>query len=165
MAYDRVVDSAALDGKLTAIADAIRSKTGGTASLTLDDMTTAINGITTGGPGNGDPAFRSGSFTPAENTTSMTLDVGAADWNYLMVWTDDTVTGTGVKALALALVNKSVTLCKTITTFNTGSGLTAFDRLNDEPTVDGSVVVFKNATSGSAMGYFLGGKAYHWIAW
>ena len=35
--------------KMTAIADAIRAKTGDTASLSLDGMTTAIAGITTGG--------------------------------------------------------------------------------------------------------------------
>lgn len=39
----------ALTDKLTAIANAIRSKTGSTASLTLDGMVTAINGIETGG--------------------------------------------------------------------------------------------------------------------
>ena len=38
----------ALTDKLTAIADAIRSKTGSTASMTLDEMVTAIANITTG---------------------------------------------------------------------------------------------------------------------
>ena len=37
--------------KLTAIADAIRAKTGGTAEMTLDQMATAISGIQTGGGG------------------------------------------------------------------------------------------------------------------
>ena len=36
---------------LTAIADAIRSKTGKTAALTLDQMPTEIDGIETGGSG------------------------------------------------------------------------------------------------------------------
>ena len=35
--------------KLTAIADAIRAKTGGTTEMTLDQMATAISGIQTGG--------------------------------------------------------------------------------------------------------------------
>lgn len=35
--------------KLTAVADAIRSKTGGTEELTLDQMPTEISGIITGG--------------------------------------------------------------------------------------------------------------------
>lgn len=39
----------ALINKLTAIADAIRSKTGSTEPLTLDDMAEAINGISVGG--------------------------------------------------------------------------------------------------------------------
>ncbi len=39
----------ALIDKLTAIADAIRAKTGGTDTLTLDDMATEIAGIETGG--------------------------------------------------------------------------------------------------------------------
>ena len=38
----------ALTGKLTAIADAIRSKTGTTEPMTLDEMVTAISNITTG---------------------------------------------------------------------------------------------------------------------
>lgn len=38
----------ALTDKLTAIGDAIRAKTGDTAMLTLDEMPTAIAGITTG---------------------------------------------------------------------------------------------------------------------
>lgn len=43
----------ALIDKLTAIADAIRGKTGGTALLTLDDMAAAIAGIPSGGGGSG----------------------------------------------------------------------------------------------------------------
>lgn len=39
----------ALTSKLTAIADAIRSKTGGTKAMTLDEMVTAINSISGGG--------------------------------------------------------------------------------------------------------------------
>lgn len=43
----------ALIDKLTAIADAVRGKTGGTALLTLDDMAAAIAGIPSGGGGSG----------------------------------------------------------------------------------------------------------------
>lgn len=41
----------ALIEKLTAVADAIRGKTGGTEKLTLDGMATAIAGIVSGGGG------------------------------------------------------------------------------------------------------------------
>ena len=49
MAYDKIVDSAALDEALTDIADAIRGKTGGTDKLTMEGMAAAIAGISTGG--------------------------------------------------------------------------------------------------------------------
>ena len=44
MACDEAVDSAALDGALTGIANAIRYKTGGTGKLTLEGMAAAIAG-------------------------------------------------------------------------------------------------------------------------
>lgn len=53
MAYDKIVDSAALDGALTGIADAIRSKTGDTEPLTIDQMAAAIASITDVGSGGG----------------------------------------------------------------------------------------------------------------
>lgn len=45
MAYDRVVDSAALDKALGDIAVAVREKTGASEKLTLDEMADAISGI------------------------------------------------------------------------------------------------------------------------
>ena len=50
MAYDKVVDSAALDTQLTSIADAIRAKTGGSDSLVFPDgFSQAIAAIEAGG--------------------------------------------------------------------------------------------------------------------
>lgn len=49
MAYDKLVDSAALDASLTRIADAIRGKTGKTATLTLGEMPSEISSIEAGG--------------------------------------------------------------------------------------------------------------------
>lgn len=51
MPYDKVVDSATLDASLSGIADAIRAKTGGTESMTLDQMAEEIARIQTGGSG------------------------------------------------------------------------------------------------------------------
>lgn len=55
MAIDKAVDSTALDSALTDIADAIRTKTGGTDPLTLEQMPGEIEGIQSGGldPGTG----------------------------------------------------------------------------------------------------------------
>ena len=49
MAFDNAVDSAALDSALTDIANAIRTKTGGTDPLTLEQMPGEIEGIQSGG--------------------------------------------------------------------------------------------------------------------
>lgn len=48
MSIDKAVDSAALDAALTAIADAIRTKSGTTDALTMAGMVDAIDGITSG---------------------------------------------------------------------------------------------------------------------
>lgn len=48
MAYDKIVDSTALDTALTNIADSIRVKTGKTAPLTLEQMPIEIEGISGG---------------------------------------------------------------------------------------------------------------------
>lgn len=59
------------DTTLTAIADAIREKAGGTAALTPAAMVTAIEGIETGGGlPDGISAIASGTFTPTSNITS-----------------------------------------------------------------------------------------------
>ena len=48
MAYDKIVDSTALDTALTDIADAIRTKTGKTAPLTIEQMPSEIESISGG---------------------------------------------------------------------------------------------------------------------
>lgn len=49
MAYDKIVDSTALDTALTDIADSIRAKTGKTDPLTIELMPSEIEGISGGG--------------------------------------------------------------------------------------------------------------------
>ena len=61
--------------KMTAIADAIRAKTGGTGPLTLDGMAEAISSIQTGNSGGG-IQFSTGTFTPSEDSTSCTISHG-----------------------------------------------------------------------------------------
>lgn len=61
MAYDKVVDSSALDASLTTIADAIRGKTSSTEKLTMSSMATAISGIKTWYEGTTEPSSSLGS--------------------------------------------------------------------------------------------------------
>lgn len=85
----------ALIDKLTAIADAIRGKTGGTALLTLDDMAAAIAGIPSGGGGGSGLAYDMGEFVleSDSNVTSPTYishNFGEKP-GFVLVWTDDYV--------------------------------------------------------------------------
>lgn len=60
----------ALIDKLTAIADAIRGKTGGTDLLTLDGMAAAISGISSGGLPAGIAECEVQTFTPEADTNA-----------------------------------------------------------------------------------------------
>lgn len=59
--------------KMTAIADAIRAKTGGTAALSLDAMAEAIAGLEVGGLPDGLEVLTCGSWTPTYDMVYYTL--------------------------------------------------------------------------------------------
>lgn len=67
--------------KMTAIADAIRGKTGGTAALTLDQMATAIAGLEAGEgvslPGVAEVSC--GEFVPASDVSAMSISHGLSE--------------------------------------------------------------------------------------
>lgn len=69
----------ALIDKLTAIANAVRGKTGGTDLLTLDGMAAAISGISSGGLPAGIAECEVQTFTPESDTNealTFSLDMG-----------------------------------------------------------------------------------------
>ena len=72
MAYDKIVDSTALDTALTDIADAIRTKTGGTDPLTVEQMPSEIEGIESGNP-----------FAGLEMVSSFVYGGGAPDEKFI----------------------------------------------------------------------------------
>lgn len=72
----------ALINKLTAIGDAIRSKTGTTAELSLDDMVTAINSITSGSNG-----LQSVKVQSYNSTTFDISNFVEGDENFLLFFT------------------------------------------------------------------------------
>lgn len=82
------------DSTLTAIADAIREKTGGTAVLTPAEMATMITGIETGGGlPDGVSAIASGTFTPTSTiTTSYSVEHGLGTTpDFFIVVASDTI--------------------------------------------------------------------------
>lgn len=72
MAYDKIVDSTALDTAMTDIANAIRAKTGKTDPLTLEQMPSEIEGISAGDP-----------FAGLEMARSFTYGGGAPDEKFV----------------------------------------------------------------------------------
>lgn len=87
MAYDKAVDSAALDGALTGIANAIRGKTGGTDPLTLGQMAAAIAGIPAGGGASG---IYMAQVTPSEDVGTITVEhnLGTTDILLAALWAE-----------------------------------------------------------------------------
>ena len=73
--------------KMTAIADAIRGKTGGTSPLTLDQMAEAIAGISSGG-GDVSSGIYMADVTLAENKGRVYIDhnLGTADILLAAIW-------------------------------------------------------------------------------
>lgn len=69
---DKAVDSTALDSALTDIANAIRTKTGGTDPLTLEQMPSEIEGIQAGDP-----------FAGLEMARTFTYSGGAPDGKFI----------------------------------------------------------------------------------
>lgn len=89
MAYDKVVDSAMLDGALTGIADAIRGKTGGAGKLTMEGMAQAIAALNVGS--GGATGIYMAKITPTENLTGgfpITHNLGTTDILYVAVWAE-----------------------------------------------------------------------------
>lgn len=173
----------ALTDKLTAIADAIRAKTGGTDALSLDGMVTAIGGIEVGGgeSSGGTSAVYSGSFTPAENVLTVTIDVGGS-YTHFVCYAVGTVTGHSVKATAGFIADFEAPCLWGMSTSNNGASLNViphqatiaenvankyFTTNNTQIRYnrDNTCTIDTSIASGACLGYFIAGVTYKWYAW
>lgn len=122
----------ALTDKLTAIADAIRSKGGTTDQLTLAGMVDAINAIQTGSGGTG-LAYDMGEFVLESDTiggstpTYIAHNLGEKP-GFILVWTDDYVgvtnTHGNITALGFVWFNQIMGLENWFTSAAKGEGTT-----------------------------------------
>lgn len=88
MAYDKVVDSAQLDGALSATADAIRGKTGESAPIQWDTgkgFAAAIAAIPAGGGDSSGIGVESGEYIPAADVNTFEVEVPQAVHDGCMV--------------------------------------------------------------------------------
>lgn len=88
MAYDKIVDSTALDTALTDIADSIRAKTGKTDPLTIEQMPSEIEGISGGGSSEVDENWKYATKISFANATlpdtfEVTLPDAQKDLSYM----------------------------------------------------------------------------------
>lgn len=95
MAYDKVVDSGALDAALTDVADAIRTRGGTTASLTLEEMPDAIAAIS-GGDDSVLVAFMNGDTTELVSDKITHLNPNLSDGVTVVDLPECTTTATAV---------------------------------------------------------------------
>ena len=110
----------ALTDKLTAIADATRAKTGTTNQMTLDEIATAINGISSGN-------IEVKSFVPTQavDVTTITFDltnyINNIQDEFVMVYTYSyTSNNTKIYYIAVVKINKADNSVSGLSTFRMG---------------------------------------------
>ena len=163
----------ALTDKLTAIADAIRSKTDRTDSMTLEGMAAAISTI-----GGGRSAMYSGSFTPTEYILNIDIDVGNSFTKFVCyALTYEGVLGHSVKASHAVYFDISNQVGAFIGTNNGGTtfaagtmqydaGKSRFESFTRSyATISENVVTLTGIASGTGFGNFIPGIVYQWYAW
>ena len=111
----------ALTDKLTAIANAIRAKTGGTNTMTLDEMAVAIANITTGSVPSDTITLSDGTELPKP-----TLKDGC---NYAIIFKNSNYYSTLETSNRFANVNSWISIANTAYTIGTSSAVCYISRL------------------------------------
>lgn len=139
----------ALTDKLTAIADATRAKTGTTNQMTLDEIATAINGISGGN-------IEVKSFVPAAavDVTTVTIDltnyINNIQDEFVMIYTYRyTYNNAKVYYIAVVKINKANKSVSELSTFRMGqsSGTPASQASNYQFTNNKLTINFRNAVT------------------
>lgn len=177
MAYDKVVDSSALDADLTVVANAIKSKSGTTEKLSFPDgFVSALQGIQAGGGGDSSGVII-GSFTPAENTLSVTIDIGSYPEHFLL-YTNGDVLGNNLKIGNGLIIDRTLPYVFFVSSNTSGSAYNTAGQTttyNDSQYfvvnntritfADNKITINTSLAAGSSFCYFLAGVTYRWYAW
>lgn len=158
--------------KMTAIANAVRGKTGGTEPLTLDGMAAAIAGIQTGG---GSGVVESGTFTVDKDSIGVVIPV-SKKCSFLVIWYPLTEIPGPFSAynLICCCAIDSVLSYGLYINYN-AQGLAANGKLASAYGQEGGMttyayfyedsISFCARFSGSSSEKFIAGYEYNWIAW
>ena len=148
-------------------ADSIRNKLGVQTTYKPREFAAAIDSIQTGGGGSS-TSFYTGTYTPSENTTGPSFDIGG-NFTHFVIWATENTGGKGVKAFRLAICDFSATptMLYGIATNNSGStvagltfGATWFSKSGNTVTCSN-----KGTSGANNAGYWIGGITYQWVAW
>lgn len=175
MAFDKVVDSTALEAGLTQIATAIREKGGTTDVLAFPDaMVAAITAIQAGGGSSWTDnysVFATGTFTPTENVAQCSIDTGVLfdSSNYLsqflIIWREpDMITTSGFYIGTIRSLNKynSAVHMGVVIGSSAGSNVASPLKTTDSSyPVDGGTTWTITGLSSSLT--FRMGRTYRWI--
>lgn len=162
----------ALTDKLTAIADAVRAKTGGTALLTLDEIVAAIGGISGGSETVDIAEIATGTFSVARPVQSYTIQHGMKNTPLFAVlfplyWYDTLDNNSVFKASFGAPFNSGVSLARRSIGSNTyatyGSGGNIDGNFSTEITFVGNNFNILQPTYKDADGN-VGTQVYKWVA-
>lgn len=176
MAYDKVVDSAALEAGLTQIADAIREKGGTSDNLAFPAaMAEAIAAIAAGGGGG--VKIATGSFTPTEDVIyqSVTHNLGVVPsfLAYFQATEFEALSGSILYIRAASGYNAGPINACAITSsstksafFETSKGFDVNDNIRNRIARSGeeTTITLKLIVDGMTNPYFKGGTTYNWIA-
>lgn len=167
---------------LKSIANAIRTKTGGTDAILVPDMASQIEGITGGGSEDGEGASwvsASGSFKATATSHTITHNLGVKP-DIMMVWAVTPVTGayeimasTGISSGVAEALSGSAIGKHTVFSASAGYGLTygisaAMDSGNTTLETNGMLRDSTETTvivgGGSPIGVLVSGNQYEWFA-
>lgn len=150
----------ALTDKLTAIANAIRAKTGGTALLTLAEMPTAIAGISGGG------GVASGSFTPSAQTdpNGYEIELGQTCSN-IIIRGQETATQRGYRCLRQILYVPDVNLRNSTGSNTAGTSETSAGVSDGAISFTGTKATLVTISTVSNGGGYFAPMEYKWVAW
>lgn len=159
MAYDKAVDSAALDAGLTAIANAIREKAGSSDALAFPDaMAAAIAAIEGGG---GNVAY--GTVTPTTTGSCVTLDHNLGTIPTVGVWCR-------VNSASISSTTEMVALYQPATAegcriYSYQSAITISAARNISLSVTTQSYYFNKATNTTVLSpkYVVSGNTYFWM--
>lgn len=155
--------------KMTAIADAIRWKTGKTEEMTLDQMATEIGAIETGASLPGVSNITYGEFTPASDVSTITIEHGLGEKPHLVaLWATGEKKPAQFSMSIFAQPKGSVSLQQSsyynVALDNSGNTFYADSNYTSRGGISSADSTSFTVAEGQTVKYLTAGTTYCWLA-